>query len=69
MLEAVEGVPVGGEDWASMGAQSGLMLEKAWFADLLFGFFTYLYAPSFDGEGMRRALQHPWFTHIQSTMS
>lgn len=69
MLEAVEAVPVGGEDWASMGEQSGPMLEKAWFADLLFGFFTYIYAPTPYGQGMRRALGHPWFQLIQNTTS
>lgn len=62
-------MPVAGEDWESMGSPSGPMMEKGWFADLLFGFFGYLYVPTPFGPGMRRALQHPWFKLIQNTTS
>ena len=61
MLEVLEAVPLG---WADEGNRGALPLpaqEKMLFADLLWGFFAYMYLPEAHGQGMRRALQHGWF--------
>lgn len=70
MLEALEAVPVGWEDEAKKGGVLPVpSREKMLFADLLYGFFAYMYLPNTHGLGMRRALRHGWFTLNRGDMS